>query len=82
MGGAALLERAMDGDLTAGVRQRPVNVAAGRSLTVWVRWAEELHRLIPASRLLILERSGHLGHLEEPERFAAEVAALVSAPRA
>jgi RNA polymerase sigma-70 factor (ECF subfamily) len=25
----------MDGDLTAGVRQRPVNVAAGRSLTVW-----------------------------------------------
>ena len=34
-GDAALLERAMDGDLTAGVRQRPVNVAAGRSLTVW-----------------------------------------------
>ncbi|MFG6194593.1 RNA polymerase sigma factor [Nonomuraea sp. JJY05] len=35
MGDAALLERGMDGDLSAGVRQRPVNVAAGRSLTVW-----------------------------------------------
>lgn len=35
VGDAALLERAMDGDLAAGVRQRPVNVAAGRSLAVW-----------------------------------------------
>jgi RNA polymerase sigma-70 factor (ECF subfamily) len=35
IGNAALLERVMDGDLAAGVRQRPVNVAAGRSLTVW-----------------------------------------------
>ncbi|GAA2880643.1 sigma-70 family RNA polymerase sigma factor [Nonomuraea rubra] len=35
MGGAAILERVMNGDLAAGVRQRPINVAAGHSLTVW-----------------------------------------------
>lgn len=33
--GADLLMRAMDGDLAAGVRQRPVNVTAGESLAVW-----------------------------------------------
>ncbi|MEV4249845.1 hypothetical protein AB0J63_41335 [Streptosporangium canum] len=30
-----LLKRVMDSDLSAGVRQRPVNVTAGRSLAVW-----------------------------------------------
>ncbi|MFE2579629.1 RNA polymerase sigma factor [Streptomyces sp. NPDC059378] len=35
IGGADLLARGMDGDLAAGVRQRPVNVAAGRTLAVW-----------------------------------------------
>ena len=35
LGGSALITRAMDCDLAAGVRQRPVNVAAGRSLAVW-----------------------------------------------
>ena len=42
-------------------------------------WAEELHKLIPNSHLLILENSGHLGHLEEPKAFADSVAAFVSA---
>jgi RNA polymerase sigma-70 factor (ECF subfamily) len=35
LGGSALITRAMDCDLAAGVRQRPVNVTAGRSLAVW-----------------------------------------------
>ncbi|WP_194905403.1 RNA polymerase sigma factor [Catenulispora rubra] len=35
MGGSALITRAMDCDLAAGVRQRAVNVTAGRSLAVW-----------------------------------------------
>jgi len=42
-----------------------------------VRWAEELHQLIPDSQLLILESSGHFGHIEEPERFAQEVSQFV-----
>jgi len=35
VGGRSLLVRGMDGDLEAGVRQRLVHAAAGRSVTVW-----------------------------------------------
>lgn len=35
VGGGDLLLRGMEGDLTAGVRQRPAHVVAGRSLAVW-----------------------------------------------
>jgi len=36
--------------------------------------AEEIHRGIAGSRLVVLERSGHFGHIEEPLAFAAAVA--------
>jgi pimeloyl-ACP methyl ester carboxylesterase len=42
-----------------------------------VRWAEELNKLIPGSQLVILERSGHFGHVEEPEAFTRAVTAFV-----
>ncbi|MFF5499820.1 RNA polymerase sigma factor [Streptomyces aquilus] len=35
LGGTDLLLAGMDGDLSAGVRQRPLHVVAGRSLVVW-----------------------------------------------
>ena len=35
LGGAGLLLSGMEGDLSAGVRQRPLHVVAGRSLVVW-----------------------------------------------
>ncbi|MFG2356902.1 RNA polymerase sigma factor [Streptomyces sp. NPDC048521] len=35
LGGVDLLLAGMDGDLSAGVRQRPLHVVAGRSLVVW-----------------------------------------------
>ncbi|MGW5658824.1 RNA polymerase sigma factor [Streptomyces sp. NPDC003758] len=35
LGGADLLLAGMDGDLSVGVRQRPLHVTAGRSLVVW-----------------------------------------------
>ncbi|MBE8478008.1 RNA polymerase sigma factor [Streptomyces justiciae] len=35
IGGAGLMLAGMDGDLAAGVRQRPLHVVAGRSLVVW-----------------------------------------------
>jgi pimeloyl-ACP methyl ester carboxylesterase len=38
------------------------------------RWAAELHAAIPGSQLTILERSGHMAHLEEPEAFSQAVA--------
>ncbi|WP_433526923.1 alpha/beta fold hydrolase [Nocardia pseudovaccinii] len=57
----------------------PALVIVGRlDVICGPRWARELHELIPDSRLLVLERSGHLGHLEEPERFADAVREFVT----
>ena len=42
-----------------------------------LRWGRELHALIPGARLLVLAYSGHLGHVEEPERFAEGVLGFV-----
>jgi proline iminopeptidase len=57
----------------------PALVVVGRhDVICGVRWAEELHRLIPESQLLILENSGHFGHLEEPGRFSREVLQFVT----
>jgi pimeloyl-ACP methyl ester carboxylesterase len=37
------------------------------------RWAHELHTAIPGAELVEFEHSGHMAHLEEPERFARVV---------
>jgi pimeloyl-ACP methyl ester carboxylesterase len=42
------------------------------------RWAQELHDGIPGSQLLVLERSGHMGHLEQSDEFARAVSRFVS----
>ncbi|MFB7056055.1 alpha/beta fold hydrolase [Streptomyces vinaceus] len=58
----------------------PALVVVGRhDVVCGVRWGRELHELLPASRLLLLNHSGHFGHLEEPEGFAHEVASFVAA---
>ncbi|WP_231999820.1 alpha/beta fold hydrolase [Mycobacterium sp. 1245852.3] len=60
----------------------PALVIAGRyDVICGVRWAEELHNLIPQSRLKILEKSGHFGHLEEPEEFALAITSFVEGTR-
>ncbi|GAB2563912.1 alpha/beta fold hydrolase [Kribbella endophytica] len=41
------------------------------------RWSEELAALIPDAELVFLEHSGHFGHVEEPEAFAAAVTGFV-----
>lgn len=66
------------GDLGAlGV---PALVVVGRhDVICGVRWAEELHGLIPQSELLILENSGHFGHIEEPGLFSEAVVGFVTA---
>ncbi|MFJ2647685.1 alpha/beta fold hydrolase [Streptomyces sp. NPDC087420] len=67
-------DRAALGSLTV-----PALVVVGRhDVICGVRWAEELHRLIPGSELLILEDSGHFGHLEEPAAFARAVTRFVT----
>ncbi|MBP2703091.1 alpha/beta hydrolase [Microbispora sp. RL4-1S] len=57
----------------------PTLVVVGRhDVICGPRWAEELHRGIPGSRLVVLERSGHFGHIEEPAAFADAVAGFVT----
>ncbi|MFE7750236.1 alpha/beta fold hydrolase [Streptomyces sp. NPDC057428] len=57
----------------------PALVVVGRhDVICGPRWGEELHKLIPGSRLRVLENSGHMGHIEEPELFAGTVRDFVS----
>ncbi len=57
-----------------------VLVLAGRhDVMCGVRLAEQLHPLIPGSRPVIVEHSGHFGHLEQSLRFVEEVAGFVEA---
>lgn len=56
----------------------PALVVVGRhDVICGLRWGRELDDLIPDSRLLVLEESGHMGHIEEPERFTEAVLAFV-----
>ncbi|MEW2489770.1 alpha/beta hydrolase [Streptomyces sp. NPDC048411] len=56
----------------------PALVVVGRhDVICGVRWGLELDELIPDSRLLVLENSGHMGHIEEPDLFADAVRGFV-----
>lgn len=56
----------------------PTLVIAGRhDFICGLRWARDLQEGIPHSTLFVLEDSGHLGHLEEPDSFARAVANFV-----
>jgi pimeloyl-ACP methyl ester carboxylesterase len=58
----------------------PALILVGRyDVICGVRWAEEMHRLIPHSELVVFEQSGHFAHIEEPERFARAVTRFVAA---
>ncbi|SEO71805.1 Pimeloyl-ACP methyl ester carboxylesterase [Actinacidiphila rubida] len=57
----------------------PALVVVGRhDVICGIRWGRELHDLIPESELLVLEDSGHMGHVEEPELFAEAVRDFVA----
>jgi pimeloyl-ACP methyl ester carboxylesterase len=61
----------------------PTLVVVGRyDVICGPRWAQELHTLIPQSQLVMLEDSGHLGHVEEPEAFAGAVRTFVESTSA
>jgi proline iminopeptidase len=42
------------------------------------RWAQQLHQGLPSSRLRVIEHCGHIGHVERPEVFYAEVLKFLS----
>ncbi|MFL4903742.1 alpha/beta fold hydrolase [Streptomyces sp. MMS24-I2-30] len=74
-----LSPKAVDDRADLGALTLPTLVVVGRyDFICGVRWAEELHRLIPGSELLILENSGHFGHIEEPAAFARAVVPFVA----
>ncbi|MBF0291082.1 MAG: alpha/beta hydrolase [Nitrospinae bacterium] len=59
--------------------QAPCLVIAGRKDFVFsVKYAEALRDGIPGARLTVLEKSGHMGHIEEPKAFNAAVKEFVS----
>ncbi|SNX88289.1 pimeloyl-ACP methyl ester carboxylesterase [Streptomyces sp. TLI_55] len=61
----------------------PALVIVGRhDVICGPRWGYELDELIPDAQLLVLENSGHMGHVEEPEVFAEAVRAFVLRTRA
>jgi pimeloyl-ACP methyl ester carboxylesterase len=61
------------GEITA-----PTLIVAGRhDFICGVRWARILHDGIAGSRLVVLENSGHLGHIEEPAAFHSAVTDFV-----
>lgn len=60
----------------------PTLVAVGSfDVICELRWGRELHELIPDPRLVVLEHSGHPGHLEEPERFAEAIREFIRTPK-
>jgi proline iminopeptidase len=57
----------------------PTLVLAGRhDIVCGEYWARMLHKLIPRSRMVLLEDSGHFGHVEEPESFAGALVDFVA----
>ncbi|MDX2816677.1 alpha/beta hydrolase [Streptomyces sp. NPDC006207] len=78
--GEDLVPDAVDDRGRLGALTVPALVVVGRyDVVCGMRWAGELHELIPQSELLVLENSGHFGHIEEPGRFAEAVVGFVTA---
>ena len=59
---------------------RPVLVVVGRhDFICGPQWSQLMDKALPDSRLVVLEDSGHFGHLEQPDVFAAAVSEFVRA---
>jgi proline iminopeptidase len=56
-----------------GALQVPALILHGRHDPIPMAWAEELASVMPRARLAVLEKSGHVPYLEEPERLFGEI---------
>lgn len=67
LGGRDELARGMEADLAAGVRQRPVNVVAARSLAVWemdlINPADDPHHCPPGVAWIMMLSGGRVAQL-------------------
>ncbi|MCP2360089.1 pimeloyl-ACP methyl ester carboxylesterase [Nonomuraea thailandensis] len=68
-----------DRDALGSIRAPALVVAGRHDVICGPRWAGELAAGIPRADLVVLENSGHLGHVEEPDAFARAVTTFVSA---
>jgi pimeloyl-ACP methyl ester carboxylesterase len=60
--------------------KQPALVIVGRhDFICGPQWSQQLHEALADSRLIVLEGSGHFGHLEVPHEFADAVAEFVVA---
>jgi pimeloyl-ACP methyl ester carboxylesterase len=64
-------------DALTGLAVPTLVVAGAYDFICGPRWCEMIHRAVPDSRLVRLDDSGHMGHLEEPDAFARAVLDLV-----
>ncbi len=56
-----------------GRLEAPTLIVHGRHDPIPLEWAEELAGRLPRTRLVVLERSAHVPHVEEPERTFGEL---------
>ncbi|WP_433381412.1 alpha/beta fold hydrolase [Actinoplanes sp. CA-142083] len=68
-----------DRELLATIALPTLVIAGEYDVICGEKWGREIHGLVRNSRLVVLEHSGHLGHVEEPERFAKAVTDFVAA---
>jgi proline iminopeptidase len=60
----------------------PTLVIVGRrDFVCSVPFAEELHQAISGSEMIVMEHSGHMGHIEEPAAFSSALVRFVSSHR-
>jgi proline iminopeptidase len=55
----------------------PTLIIHGRYDPIPLKYAEEIHHLIPSSDLTVFERSGHVVFVEEMEKFGRVVGAFL-----
>lgn len=56
-----------------GTLDVPALVLHGRHDPIPLAWAEEVVALLPNARLVVLDESAHVPHVEEPERLFSEI---------
>lgn len=42
------------------------------------RWARMIHEAIPGAQIVVLDETGHLGHIEDPKQFATAVVTFLA----
>ncbi len=60
-------------DRLATIKTPTLVIVGKRDFVTSMKFGRMLHDGIRGSRLLVLEHSGHMGHLEEPEAFSAGI---------